>query len=521
METDELPVPPGRPRQLLTVALMLAMAVVALEGTVVTTAMPSVVGQLQGLTLYPWVFSLYLLTSTTTVPIYGKLADVYGRKPVFLFGLAVFLLGTLLSGASGSMVQLVAFRGLQGLGAGAVQPLVFTVFGDIYSLKERAKIQPLTASIWGVLSLTGPAAGAVITLALSWRWVFWLNVPVCLLAIALVSLFLKERVARHEVAIDYAGAGTLTFGLVALLLAVSQSGSNLPWQTAQGLALMAAAGVMLTAFALLERRAVDPVLPFQAFTQRTVAVSIVGNLGLGIANYGLVSYVPLFAQGVKGESAAGASAVLTPMMIGWSVSALVSGRALVRFGFRRNALLGTVLVVLGHAPLLIAGPETPLLWVGVPMGLIGIGLGFVSTTFLLAPQSAVPWKVRGAVTASVQFARTIIGAVGVAVLGAVLNARLAAAVAAEGAGAQALDRLVSALVSPDTRADLPAQTIHDLSYAMADGLHRIYTVLFVLAVLGLVQVVAFARDSDAESAGTGATEGAGPRLAEPQLELAP
>src|SRR5437867_1605961 len=223
MTSFESPVRPGRPRQLLTAALMLSMAVVALEGTVVTTAMPSVVGQLQGLTLYPWVFSIYLLTSTTTVPIYGKLADLYGRKPVFLLGLGLFLAGTLLCGASGSMVQLIVFRGIQGLGAGAVLPLVFTVFGDIYDLRERAKVQPLTASIWGLLSLTGPAAGALITLALSWRWVFWLNVPVCALAIALIGLFLKERVERHQVAVDYAGAATLTVGLVALLLAVSGS----------------------------------------------------------------------------------------------------------------------------------------------------------------------------------------------------------------------------------------------------------------------------------------------------------
>src|SRR5919197_5801376 len=182
MEIFDPPVPPGRPRQLLTAAMMLAMGVVALEGTVVTTAMPSVVGQLHGLTLYPWVFSIYLLTSTTRVPIYGKRADVYGRKPVFLVGLALFLVGTLLCGASGSMVQLVAFRAIQGLGAVAVLPLVLTVLSDIYSLRERAKVQPLTASVWGVLSLTGPAAGALITLALSWRWVFWVNVPLCLLA---------------------------------------------------------------------------------------------------------------------------------------------------------------------------------------------------------------------------------------------------------------------------------------------------------------------------------------------------
>jgi EmrB/QacA subfamily drug resistance transporter len=503
MPTFDSPVAPGRPRQLLTVALMLAMAVVALEGTVVTTAMPSVVGQLQGLTLYPWVFSIYLLTSTTTVPIYGKLADLYGRRPVFLLGLALFLAGTFLCGASGTMVHLVIFRAIQGLGAGAVQPLVFTVFGDIYDLEERAKVQPLTATIWGVLSLAGPAAGALITIALSWRWVFWLNVPVCLLAMLLITLFLKERVTRHEVAIDYAGAATLTIGLILVLLAVSESGSGLPWESAQGLALLVAGAVTLAAFALVERRAADPVLPFEAFVLRPVAISIVGNLFLGIANYGLVTYVPLYAQGVRGESAAGASAVLTPLMIGWSASALIAGRVFLRLGFRRTALLGTTLVVLGHAPLLLATLDTPLLWIGAPMGVTGIGLGFISTTFLLTPQSAVAWRLRGAVTASVQFARTIVGAVGVAVLGAVLNARLAATELPR--DGQSLDQLVSALVSPATRAELPASVVRDLSAAMADGLHRVYVVLTILAVLGLLQVLAFARREDAPEAATLAT----------------
>ena len=514
METFDPPVPPGRPRQLLTVALMLSMGVVALEGTVVTTAMPSVVGQLHGLTLYPWVFSIYLLTSTTTVPIYGKLADVYGRKPVFLVGLGLFLVGTLLCGASGSMVQLVAFRAIQGLGAGAVLPLVLTVLGDIYSLRERAKVQPLTASVWGVLSLTGPAAGALITLALSWRWVFWLNVPLCLLAMALVATFLKERVERHDVAIDYAGATALTLGLVALLMAVSVSGNRAPWQSASGIALLAAAVVVLTVFGLIERRAADPVLPFSALSQRTVAVSMVGNLGLGIANYGLVSYVPLFAQGVRGESAAGASAVLTPMMVAWSAAALFSGRVFLRLGFRRTGLLGTTLVLLGHLPLVFATAETPLWQIGIPMGVIGAGLGFMSSTFLLAAQSVVPWKLRGAVTASLQFARTIVGAVGVALLGAVLNTRLAAAVQeADAGGAADLDRLVSALVSPASRAELPAQTVHDLSLAMADGLHRVYLALTILAALGLMQVLLFARDR------AGASEAPAPeRAVEPRLE---
>lgn len=506
-DSTESSVKPGRPRQLLTAALMLAMAVVALEGTVVTTALPSVVGELQGLTLYPWVFSIYLLASTTTVPIYGKLADVYGRKPVFLVGLSLFLLGTALCGAAQSMVQLVALRAVQGIGAGAVLPMTLTVFGDVYSLKERAKVQPLTASVWGILSLVGPAAGAFITVALSWRWVFWVGIPVGLVALVLVGSFLKERVRRREVAIDYAGALTLTLGLVALLLAVLNGGEVFPWGSWQTLGLLGLAAALLVLFAVVERRAADPVLPFGAHRIREVAVSNAGNVLFGVCMFGLSSYVPLWVQGVRGESAAGAGAVLTPLMIMWSVTALLSGRLYVRIGFRATALLGVICIALGVLPLAFVQPETPRWLMMLGMGMAGVGFGNASTAFLLAPQSAVPWNLRGAVTSSTQFARTIGGAVGVALLGAILNSRLAGALETgtlAGPAGQAgvagqvgedTQALVSALLTPASRAALPASTVEALAGAMADGLHRIYLSLLVVAVLGVIQIAVFARRS--------------------------
>lgn len=470
------------------------MGVVALEGTVVTTAMPTIVGELQGVTLYPWVFSVYLLASTTTVPIYGKLADLYGRKPVFLVGLVVFLLGTVLCGASATMTQLVAFRAVQGLGAGAVMPLTLTVMGDIYSLPERARVQPLTASVWGVLSLVGPAAGALITVALSWRWVFWANVPLCLLTMALLAVLLRERVVRREVAIDYAGAATLTVGLVALLLAMLEGGHAFAWRSWPMAALLATSLGAFIAFGVVERRAKDPVVPFRAFRMRPVAVSSAGNLLMGVCSFGLTAYVPLFAQGVRGESAVGASAVLTPMLLGWSASALGSGRLYLWLGFRRAALLGTGLIALGIAPLAALRPDTPLLLASAGMGVTGIGLGITSPAFLLAPQSVVPWNLRGAITSSTQFFRTIGGSVGVALLGAALNNHLTGALAgAGGATGRDVEDLASAVLNTAARAALPPEVVQALTVALADGLRQTYLALLGLALLGLLQVAVFAR----------------------------
>ncbi len=469
---------------------MLAMAVVALEGTVVTTALPSVVGELQGLTLYPWVFSIFLLSSTTTVPIYGKLADVYGRKPVILAGLALFILGTALCGAAQSMVQLVALRGLQGIGAGAVLPMTLTIFGDIYNLKERAKVQPLTASVWGILSLTGPALGAFITVTLSWRWVFWLGIPAGVFAGALLATFLTERVQRRRVQIDYAGALTLTLGLIALLLAALEGGHAIPWLSWEMAALLGVTVGLFALFGLAERRAADPVLPFEAFRLREVAVSNAGNVLFGVCMFGLSSYVPLYVQGVRGASAAGAGAVLTPLQVAWSVMALVAGRLYVRVGYRATALLGVVCTALGILPLALLTRDTPLPVMMAGMALAGIGFGNASTAFLLAPQNAVPWSLRGAVTSSTQFARTIGGAVGVALLGAALNARMAAEVSGENA-----DAVESALLTPATRAGLPPDLVERLSAAMGDGLQRVYAALLVVALLAVVNVLLFARKS--------------------------
>jgi hypothetical protein len=316
----------------------------------------------------------------------------------------------------------------------------------------------------------------------------------------LLGVFLKERVRPRRVAVDYAGAITLTLGLVAALLAVLEGGRAIPLDSLAFGALVTLAVLLLGLFAYVERRAPDPVLPFSAFRLRVVAVSNAGNMLIGVTLYGLTSYLPLFAQGVQGESAAGASAVLTPLLVGWSLAALLSGRLYLRAGFRATAILGTGLIALGTAPLLLVQAGTPLVAIAVPMALTGAGLGIASPAFLLAPQSAVPWHLRGAVTSSTQFSRTIAGSLGVALLGALLNAGLAASLpdlsalgAAGGAAAGAAEDLVSAVLNPATRAALPAEMVQGVTDALAGSLHTVYLAIFLVSLAGLGLVLLFAR----------------------------
>jgi hypothetical protein len=324
--------------------------------------------------------------------------------------------------------------------------------------------------------------------------VFWINVPVCLAALALLTVFLRERVRRRAVAVDYAGAVTLTLGLGAALLAVLEGGRAIPFDSPLFALLVGAALTLLALFAFVERRAADPVLPFGAFRLRPVAVSNAGNMLIGVTLYGLTSYLPLFAQGVRGESAAGASAVLTPLLVGWSLAALGSGRLYLRLGFRATAVLGTGLIALGTFPLVLVGPETPLAFIAGPMAVTGAGLGISSPAFLLAPQAAVPWHLRAAVTSSTQFSRTIAGSLGVALLGALLNTRLSAALPAGPGGAPggSADDLVSAVLNPATRATLPPEMVQALTLALAGALHAVYLALFLLALAGVGQVLLFA-----------------------------
>ena len=481
---------------IVTIALMLGMALASLDATIVSTAMPTIVGKLGGITLYSWVFSIYLLTSTVTVPIYGKLADLYGRKPLFIFGATLFLIGSAASGAAQSMEQLIIFRAVQGLGAGAVLPIVLTIIGDIFALEERAKIQGLFSGVWGLSSIIGPAVGGIIVDNFSWRWVFFVNIPFGLVSMLLLMFTLKENVERKKHHLDYLGTLTLTGSVVALLFALLQGGTTWAWNSLPSIGLFVATVVLFALFVRTEQRVEEPILPLVLFKNPLITISSIGGVVLGVLLFGVTSYVPLFVQGVKGGSATSAGVTLGPLLLAWPIASTISGKIVIRYGYRVTAIFGMFTATLGVAMTMFFNAQTSLVFIIVAMALIGTGLGFVSSVFILSVQNAVPWNMRGVATATTQFFRTMGGTIGVAVMGTILNAQMAFRFTPIYAQfTQAASRLpkniapANVLLTPGLRASLPLAFLTQLQNALSQSLFWVYSLMLVLSVIGLVFMV--------------------------------
>ena len=404
---------------------MLATSLVALDSTIIATAVPSVVASLGGFAQFPWLFSIYLLAQAVSVPVYGKLADLFGRKPLMLLGIALFLLGSVLCGVAWSMPALIVFRGIQGLGAGAVQPMSVTIAGDIYTLAERAKAQGYLASVWGISAVVGPALGGLFSQWVSWRWIFFVNIPLCLLAGWMLSRNFHEQVARRRPRIDYAGAVLLTAGCSLLMVALLEGGLAWSWTAPISAGLIIAALLALIAFVLVERRAAEPVLPLWVFRRRVLLASGLASLMVGAITLGLSSYLPTFAQTSLGVTPIVAGFALAALTVGWPLAAAQAGRLYLVIGFRATAVIGAVIGVAGTAALVTLTQGSPIEMVAVYCFVIGLGMGLVATPVLIAAQSSVGWSERGVVTGTNMFSRSIGSALGVAAFGAIANATLA------------------------------------------------------------------------------------------------
>jgi len=472
-----LNVEPGRSRKLVTAALALAMFLAALEATAVGTAMPTVVADLGGVSRYSWVFSVYLLASTTTVPMYGKLADLFGRLRIFTIAVVLFLVGAALCGMAQTFPQLILFRAIQGVGAGGVIPVAITVVGDIYSLEERGRIQGVFSGVWAISSLVGPAAGGLITDLLSWRWVFYLNLPFGIASVLMLHLFLREEERRSERRLDLVGTLSLTASIALLLLALLEGTELWGWGDVRTLGMMSCAVAGLVFFLWQEGRAPEPMLPLELFQNRVIAVASAGGFLMGTVLFCAAAFVPMYTQGVLGGTAIDAGMTLAPMSIGWPIASTTSGWLLAKRGYRPFILSGAVLGTVGCLLLAAADPASGRGPVMLAMFLLGLGMGFLSTPYLLAVQNAVPRHQRGVATSSVQFFRTIGGSIAVAALGAMLNAHLARSLVSE------VDPNVA--LNQELRTGIPQETLSELVNALDGGLGSIYLVMAGLAVVGL------------------------------------
>lgn len=407
------------------IALMLTTGLVAIDSTILATAVPSIVADLGGFSQFPWLFSVYLLAQAVSVPLYAKLSDTIGRKPIILIGIGLFLLGSVLCGFAWSMPALIAFRAVQGLGAGAIQPMAVTIAGDIYTVAERAKAQGYLASVWAISSVVGPTLGGVFSEFTSWRWIFFVNVPLCILAGWMLMRTFHEKIERRKHRIDYAGSILLTSGMTLLILAVLEGGTGWAWNSVWSIGSFVLGGLILVAFVLVERRAAEPVLPLWVFSRRLLVTTTLVSLGVGAILIGLTSYVPTYLEGTVHVTPLISGLAVAALTIGWPIAASQSGRFYLRIGFRNTALLGSAIALVGAITLAATSVHPSVAFVAISCFIVGLGMGLIATPTLIAAQSSVDWNERGVVTGTNMFARSIGSAVGVAVFGAIANSIIA------------------------------------------------------------------------------------------------
>ncbi|MEV5000079.1 MFS transporter [Nocardioides sp. LML1-1-1.1] len=452
-------------------SVMLSVALVAIDTTILATAVPAIVDDLGGFTQFPWLFSTYLLAQAVTTPIYGKLADVFGRKPLMLLGIGLFVLGSVLCAVAWSMTALIVFRAVQGLGAGAIQPASVTIMGDIYSVAERAVAQSYVAGVWATAAVVGPTLGGIFSEQLSWRWIFWINVPLGALAAYVLARRFHES-AAHEARserrpLDLGGAVLLALAAGLVLLGLLEGGIRWAWWSPVGVGIFAAALVLLLAFVAVERRVPDPVLPLWVFRDRVLNAATIGSFVVGMVMLGVTSYVPVYAQRVLGAGAVTAGLAVAALAIGWPIAASSAGRFYLRLGFRPCLLAGALFGVLGTGIVLLVGPGSPVWLLALGCLVLGLGLGYVASPSIVAAQSAVAWRHRGVATGTNMFARSVGSAVGVAVFGAVANGVVAARLGGHRAGDVDLDALPIDVLEPALHAVFAGVALAALALVVA------------------------------------------------------
>lgn len=437
------------------IALVIATFLAAIEVTVISTAMPVITRDLGGLDLISWVFAIYLLTYAVMTPIFGKLADLYGRKKIFITGATLFLIGSALCGLSQSMEQLIMFRAIQGIGAGALMPMTFTIVGDVFSYEKRAKAQAIIGSIWGIAGIFGPLVGGFFVDFLTWHWIFYINIPFGLVAMYLIGKNLEEKIEKRKRSIDYGGAITFIIGMSALLYALLSGGSEIAWNDKSMIYLFGVAFVFIITFIVIQLKVKEPMIPFHLFKNRYLLIANLCGLLLGSILIGLTAYLPLWVQGVLELAATSSGLTLIPMSIGWPLGAYLSGQFIVRLGTKPISLTGVSLIAVGTFALTFITNTTSNVTLIVIMFIVGLGFGLAMTIFAVIVQSSVDWNNRGTAASTNAFLRTLGQTLGITILGTVLNQHI---------GGQTNN---GTEVAPEL---------------LANGLHSVFIIMFVLAI---------------------------------------
>ena len=468
-------------RKMVTIAMLVAILLVAIDVTVVSTAMPQIVSDLSGLKLISWVFAIYTLTTSVTTPIYGKLADLFGRKKVFIIGVILFVAGSMLSGAAQTMTQLIWFRAFQGIGAGAVLPLTFTIIGDLYPGEQRAKMQGVFSSVWGIAGLLGPLVGGFFVDQISWRWIFYINLPIGLISLLLIMIFFHETVElKKGRKIDYLGAVIFTLGISTLLYALLNAGPGqaYQWNSVPIYTLLAVSVIMLVLFGYIETKVEEPMLPPTLFRIPVILVSnLIGFLSSAVL-IGVTVYLPMWIQIILGHSATSSGLTLMPMSLAWPLGATFAGRYMYKIGSKFTAVLGAVLIALGGTWLLAVELGSPYWYFVGIMIVIGLGMGYATTPTTVLVQSAVGWQMRGAATASNSFTKSIGQTVGIALFGTIFNNSLISYGKEHGSGAGNM--------SADAIKNLPPEIIKMFQEALAHGMHLVFILVFFIGIANLL-----------------------------------